>query len=112
MFFGAAGTTAYVLVSRGGSWETLFMLCILALLTFKFFGELKTVPGIRLKPVDWLQSRGTLRARYVAAFVSRQRRIALVSSRTGKMVAAARITITQSSAPREKVWNGSWRKGA
>ncbi len=58
VIFGAAGAATYVLISRGGSWETFFMLAVLALLVMKFFGELKVVPRIRLKPITWLQSRG------------------------------------------------------
>jgi len=56
--FGAAGAATYVLVTRGGSWETFFMLGVLALLVIKFSAELKTVPRIKLKPIAWLQSRG------------------------------------------------------
>ena len=56
--FGAAGAATYVLVTRGGSWDTFFMLGVLALLVLKFLDELKTVPRIKLKPIAWLQSRG------------------------------------------------------
>jgi glycerol-3-phosphate acyltransferase PlsY len=55
---GTSGAAAYVLVTRRGSWETFFMLGVLALLVMKFFDELKTVPRIKLKPIAWLQSRG------------------------------------------------------
>ena len=58
VIFGAAASAAYVLVTRGGSWETLFMMCVLALLVLKFFDELKSVPRVKLKPIAWLQSRG------------------------------------------------------
>lgn len=58
VIFGAAASATYVAVSRGGSWETLFMLGVLALLVLKFSGELKVVPRIRLKPFTWLRSRG------------------------------------------------------
>jgi glycerol-3-phosphate acyltransferase PlsY len=58
VIFGAASAATYVLVTRGGSWETLFMMCVLALLVLKFFDELKTFPRVKLKPVVWLQSRG------------------------------------------------------
>jgi glycerol-3-phosphate acyltransferase PlsY len=58
VIFGAAASAAYVLVTRGASWETLFMLCVLALLVLKFFDELKSVPRLKLKPIAWLQSRG------------------------------------------------------
>jgi glycerol-3-phosphate acyltransferase PlsY len=58
VIFGAAGAATYVLVTRGGSWEALFMLCVLALFVLKFFTELKSLPKFRLKPLAWLQSRG------------------------------------------------------
>jgi glycerol-3-phosphate acyltransferase PlsY len=57
VIFGAAGAATYVLVTRGGSWEALFMLSVLALLVLKFFTELKVVPRFRLRPLAWLQSR-------------------------------------------------------
>lgn len=57
VIFGAAAAAAYVVVTWGGSWETLFMLAVLALFVLKFFDELKTVPRIRLKPIAWLRSR-------------------------------------------------------
>lgn len=58
VIFGAAASATYVLVTRGASAETFFMLGVLALLVLKFFAELKTFPRIRLKPITWLQSRG------------------------------------------------------
>jgi glycerol-3-phosphate acyltransferase PlsY len=58
VIFGAAASVTYVLVTRGASAETFFMLGVLALLVLKFFTELKTVPRIKLKPVAWLQSMG------------------------------------------------------
>jgi glycerol-3-phosphate acyltransferase PlsY len=60
--FGAAGTLAYIAVTRGGSWETLLMLCLLVVLTIKQFDGLRTFPGFRGRLIRWLQSlvRGTL----------------------------------------------------
>ena len=58
VIFGAAASATYVAVTRGASAETFFMLSVLALLVLKFFGELKTFPKIKLKPITWLQSRG------------------------------------------------------
>jgi glycerol-3-phosphate acyltransferase PlsY len=58
VIFGAAASATYVLVTRGASAETFFMLGVLTLLVMKFFNELKTVPRFKLKPVTWLQSRG------------------------------------------------------
>jgi len=60
--FGAAGSLAYLAVTRGSSWESLLMLCILALFIVKHFESLRTFPGFRGRLVRWLQSifRGTL----------------------------------------------------
>jgi glycerol-3-phosphate acyltransferase PlsY len=54
---GATGTLAYLAVTRGSSWESLFMLCVLAIFAVKHFEELHTVPGARGRLVRWLQSR-------------------------------------------------------
>jgi glycerol-3-phosphate acyltransferase PlsY len=60
--FGAAGTLAYLAITRGSSWETLLMLCILAVFAVKHFNDLHTFPGFRGRLVRWLRSiiRGTL----------------------------------------------------
>jgi glycerol-3-phosphate acyltransferase PlsY len=55
---GATGSLAFVLVTRGVSWEALFLLCILGLLVAKHFEELKSAPRIKVKIRTWLQSRG------------------------------------------------------
>jgi len=62
VIFGAAGSMAYLAVNRGSSWETLLMLCILAVFAVKHFNDLHTFPGFRGRLVRWLQSviRGTL----------------------------------------------------
>lgn len=62
VIFGALGTLAYLAVTRGSSWETLLMLCILAVFAVKHFENLHTFPGFRGRLVRWLQSiiRGTL----------------------------------------------------
>jgi len=57
VMFGATGSLAYLLVTRGSSWEALFMLCVLTLLVVKHFDELKTIPRIKVKLIAWLQSR-------------------------------------------------------
>ena len=59
---GAAGTLAYFAFTRGGSWETLLIFCILVVLTIKHFEALHTSPGFRGRLVRWLQSlvRGTM----------------------------------------------------
>ena len=56
VMFGAAGTLAYLAVTRGGSWETFLMLCILAILAFKHFEALHTFPGFRGRFVRFVQS--------------------------------------------------------
>jgi len=60
--FGALGSLAYLAVTRGSSWETLLMLCILAVFIVKHFESLRTFPGFRGRLFRWLQSiiRGTL----------------------------------------------------
>ena len=56
--FGTTGTLAYLAVTRGSSWESLFMLCVLIILAMKHFEELHTVPRYQLRLLNWLQSRG------------------------------------------------------
>lgn len=62
VMFGALGTLAYLAVTRGSSWETLLMLCVLAVFAVKHFDDLRTFPGFRGRLVRWLQSiiRGTM----------------------------------------------------
>jgi glycerol-3-phosphate acyltransferase PlsY len=55
VILGAAGTLAYTVVSTGGSWETLFLLCVLAILATKHFNDLRTIPRFKGKLVRWLQ---------------------------------------------------------
>lgn len=52
-----AGTLTYLLITRGSSWESLFMLGVLAIFAVKHYDSLKTVPRFRLKLVKWYQSR-------------------------------------------------------
>jgi glycerol-3-phosphate acyltransferase PlsY len=56
VMFGAAGTLVYLAVTRGGSWETFLMLCILAILAIKHFEALHTFPGFRGRFVRFIQS--------------------------------------------------------
>jgi glycerol-3-phosphate acyltransferase PlsY len=62
VMFGAAGSLAYLAFTRGSSWETLLMLCILAVFVVKHFESLRTFPGFRGRLFRWLQSliRGTI----------------------------------------------------
>jgi len=57
VMFGAAGSSAYLLAARGGSWEALFMLCVLTVLAVKHFEALKAAPRVKVKVLAWLQSR-------------------------------------------------------
>jgi glycerol-3-phosphate acyltransferase PlsY len=41
---GPIGSLIYLAITDMGSWAFLFMLCVLALLAFKHFNELKTIP--------------------------------------------------------------------
>lgn len=54
---GASGTLAYLVITRGNSWESVFMLGVLAILAIKHFNALKTVPTRRVRILAWLQSR-------------------------------------------------------
>ena len=62
VIFGAAGSLSYLAVTRGSSWESLLMLCVLAVFVVKHFEELHTFPGVKGRLVRWLQSvlRGAL----------------------------------------------------
>jgi len=51
---GATGSLVYVVATKGGSWESLFMLCVLAILATKHFADLKTIPRFKGKLVRWL----------------------------------------------------------
>jgi glycerol-3-phosphate acyltransferase PlsY len=54
---GPTGSLAYLFITRGNSWETLFMLCVLTLFTAKQYEGLRTAPRFRVKLINWLQSR-------------------------------------------------------
>jgi glycerol-3-phosphate acyltransferase PlsY len=54
---GAASALAYLVITRGSSWESILMLGVLAILTVKHFNDLKTVPTRRVRILAWLQSR-------------------------------------------------------
>jgi glycerol-3-phosphate acyltransferase PlsY len=53
---GTAGTMVYMLITKGNSWESLFMLGVLVILTIKHFNDLKTVPTRRVRILTLLQS--------------------------------------------------------
>ena len=47
VIFGAAASLAYLVISRGSSWEPLLMFCVLAILVIKHFEDLHTFPSVR-----------------------------------------------------------------
>ena len=57
VMFGPVGSLTQLVITRGSSWESLFMLCVLTLFVVKHFDELRTVPRFRLRLIHWLQSR-------------------------------------------------------
>lgn len=50
-------TFVYLLVSRGVSWELVFMLCVLTLFVMKQRQDLNTLPVFNMNVVNWLQSK-------------------------------------------------------
>jgi glycerol-3-phosphate acyltransferase PlsY len=62
VIFGAIGSLAYLVITRGGSWESFLMFGILGILVIKHFEGLRTFPGTRGRLVRWLQSviRGSI----------------------------------------------------
>ncbi len=54
---GPVGSLTYLVITRGSSWESLFMLCVLAILAAKHYGDLQTIPRPRRRLNNWLQSR-------------------------------------------------------
>jgi len=57
VMLGPAGTFAYLAVTRGSSWESLFMLCVLVLFVVKYYRDLHVVPRPKGRFINWLQSR-------------------------------------------------------
>ena len=57
VMLGFAGSLIYLVVTRGSSWELLFMLCVLAILATKHFTDLHALPRFKAKPVAWLRTR-------------------------------------------------------
>jgi acyl-phosphate glycerol 3-phosphate acyltransferase len=54
VIFGTAGSLAYLQTTAGNSWESLFMLCVLAVLVTKHFDDLKTLPRFKGRLIRWL----------------------------------------------------------
>ena len=57
VMFGTVSSVAYLAVTRGSSWELLFMLCVLAIFAVKHFDDLHSMPRLEVKLISWLQSR-------------------------------------------------------
>ena len=57
VMLGAVGSLGYLVATKGNSWESLFMLCVLAILAIKHFNDLKTVPTRKVRILAWIQSR-------------------------------------------------------
>lgn len=54
VMLGATGSLVYLIATKGGSWESLFMLCVLAILATKHLADLKTIPRFKGKLIRWL----------------------------------------------------------
>ena len=54
----SVGSLAYLVTTRGSSWESLLMLCVLIVLVVKYLGDLQTIPRHKVRLIDWLHSRG------------------------------------------------------
>jgi glycerol-3-phosphate acyltransferase PlsY len=53
VMLGPAGSSAYLAATKGNSWESLFMLCVLVIVAAKHFDELKTIPRFKGRLVRW-----------------------------------------------------------
>ena len=58
VMLGPSGSLAYLIATKGGSWESLFMLCLLIILAIKHFEDLRTIPRLTGRLINWRQSRG------------------------------------------------------
>jgi len=54
---GPLGSLVYLVITKGNSWESLFMLCVLAIFAAKHYGDLRTTPRPKGRLINWLQSR-------------------------------------------------------
>lgn len=52
-----AGTLVYFIVAKGYAWESLLMLCLLAILVIKHFEDLHTFPNFRGRLIRMFQAR-------------------------------------------------------
>jgi len=54
---GPVGSLAYLIITLGNSWESLFMLCVLVIFISKNYSGLQTIPRPKWILINWLQSR-------------------------------------------------------
>ena len=57
VILGTAGSVAYIAVTGGNPWQSLFMFSVLTVLTIKHFGDLQVIPRFKIRPLSWVQSR-------------------------------------------------------
>ncbi len=57
VILGSAGSLIYLAVTKGSSWEPLFMLCVVAILAAKHYKDLQTMPRFKVRLVAWLRTR-------------------------------------------------------
>ena len=57
VMLGPAGSLAYLATAGGNLWELLFVLCVFVIFGIKHFDELQTVPRVKVRLINWFQSR-------------------------------------------------------
>jgi hypothetical protein len=57
VMLGPTGSLVYLATTGASLVQSLFMLCVLALLAAKHFGDLRTIPRPKARLITWLQSR-------------------------------------------------------
>jgi len=57
VMFGSAGSLIYLVSTTGSSLESLFTLCVLAILIVKHLKDLQTAPRFKVKLISWLRTR-------------------------------------------------------
>ena len=57
VMLGLAGSLIYLVVTKGSSWEPLFMLCVLAILAAKHFTDLRTTPRFKVALIGRFRAR-------------------------------------------------------
>ena len=57
VMLGPAGSLSYLVVTGASHWVSLFMLCVFTVLGIKHLDELRTSPKIKVRVINWLQSR-------------------------------------------------------